>query len=828
MAHPKVWWVGAGISADCPTCAPTASQLAEQLAKALLKLVRTMPSTVAAQRFLHRKRSHWIRVLSMRSSAVTGAQTVAFEQLVGVLQEQLDKDLALLTLAFDNLEPNANHTFLAQRLAAGDLVITTNFDSCIERAFNEGFPGRKLTVAFRPEQIVRALQPNILSDATLIKLHGSLRDPNGGAAMDSVQGTVKAILRAAQRGRLGISQPVGRALEATLRNAHVVFAGYSGSDKMDITPTWRKWRSDSTWTWLVHPRFCGEKLKIDALLRELKRLKCISPKCRTRVGTLAGIGKFEVAPSGSRKQSDIDYLSWVKEQELVDIAPLLVLANLLIEAGLPRDASDLMANFESAIDDADLRTKCVFYKTLGRAASESSDLPRLRRASERLVVSAKQAGLPQELSAAYQHLAVHRLELGGLLEALAFVNRSLRISRRTAESEPIGFGHDLNLKASILSEMGRSRLAALTYVQAIEVYERAEDGEAYRMALNNLSLLAESSGRLLTLLLSKRPSLAAELQGSDETLSQVIRPQERYRIETTSVARRPLEAHDADVQGRALVRWNPALYADRLCNLAQSAIQRGSYGDGERLLRRAYLQYRHVGALGGMVRCWHVLAIIAYDRGQMRSCLYYLRRGREGIEAGYVNGSMLGSLWQMQALVHLCKGEWHEALDALGKAERLKRLAMEDSELLVISYTRAQVLTGMGREARARRGYLMLRSQYEKLGDINGLADVHLQLGNMDLKAGRTSKAYDKFSAALNQYQVCELPLGEWRARFNKAYAATLLKRFDEARALLRLCVKSRVEGLDDGERLKASQVLEAVGGLIRKQKQEVLARTSP
>jgi tetratricopeptide (TPR) repeat protein len=119
-------------------------------------------------------------------------------------------------------DPNANHRYLAKMAKAGiiHVIITTNFDLFLERAFEqEGLSYR----VYRTEEEFESFEfPSHQVQLHLLKLHGCISIPT------TITATVE------QEGR-GLSPFKAKVLEQLLPNYHFVFWGYSGADlKIDL------------------------------------------------------------------------------------------------------------------------------------------------------------------------------------------------------------------------------------------------------------------------------------------------------------------------------------------------------------------------------------------------------------------------------------------------------------------------------------------------------------------------------------------------------------------------------------------------------------------
>lgn len=179
---------GAGVSAPPPSNLPLASALVASARAAFLGRYDT-----------------YIRTFAVRPETF-------FKYVYDLAQPELLKYLKR-GLASD--KPNSDHLFLATALAAGNHVITTNFDRLIERA------GTRLGVLFN--RYVSSLSVRKATAGTLFKVHGSIDSSHSLAV------TIDQI-------GLGLNSQRNSMLKALTRRRTVLVLGYSGYDQLDIMP----------------------------------------------------------------------------------------------------------------------------------------------------------------------------------------------------------------------------------------------------------------------------------------------------------------------------------------------------------------------------------------------------------------------------------------------------------------------------------------------------------------------------------------------------------------------------------------------------------------
>ena len=186
-------------------------------------------------------------------------QTLRFEQVIEILREiGGDKDLVVLDIFDAPGPPTDLHFFLAGMLKRGSVVMTTNFDSLIERAFLSTF-GKKLRSANRLLQIHLESDRSPRSRSTfrwyakqrklgtaVLKLHGTLRTlaterVTGAPSFDAVRAraSIGATLDALGRAVTspGLEPMKNKVLRRVLHGRTLCVLGYSGSDDFDVLPS---------------------------------------------------------------------------------------------------------------------------------------------------------------------------------------------------------------------------------------------------------------------------------------------------------------------------------------------------------------------------------------------------------------------------------------------------------------------------------------------------------------------------------------------------------------------------------------------------------------
>lgn len=263
-AAPTVFFVGAGVSFEQPSRVPMAIPVVEAL-------VRTIaPSTKLAAElmpFLH----------AGRAGELHASDYLRFEVLLEIVHDFVDPDLQVLGFIESFASFNPLHEILAARALAGDSVVTTNFDALIERAVI-ALGAEPITICADAD--FSATPPTFPSCQTpIFKLHGSLKRYEG-ASITATPETLGATIAAIAKGTDGrrLPEPKRSFFQNLVRGQAMLVAGYSGSDDLDIAPTFEELEPASI-LWLHHDDACH--LPEDMTAAEQARVSALSDQQRS-------------------------------------------------------------------------------------------------------------------------------------------------------------------------------------------------------------------------------------------------------------------------------------------------------------------------------------------------------------------------------------------------------------------------------------------------------------------------------------------------------------------------------------------------------------------
>jgi len=208
------FYCAAGISKNCPTHLPLGGELGQAIISGFLEM-RNEDLTLLIQ--LVKKRT--------------------LEELCGIIQNELERKESLVikmaqVLDNEGILPNALHRFMARALHDGHLVITTNYESLIERAYRDlyktPFPTEHIcydkdTFAIflsRPANLV--FERDDYEPGWLLKLHGSFRVSDKDVS--------HSVMTTLQRVGQGLPPAAREVFIQVLQNCPLVVLGYGCMD----------------------------------------------------------------------------------------------------------------------------------------------------------------------------------------------------------------------------------------------------------------------------------------------------------------------------------------------------------------------------------------------------------------------------------------------------------------------------------------------------------------------------------------------------------------------------------------------------------------------
>lgn len=231
LRRPFAVLAGAGISYAPPSCLPTAAEWMRSIISAL-----PLPDAQGAE-LRDATSPAWPKGLGYY-------HFLRFEQILEALRLTIDPKLETLAAALPDSPANTYHHALAALIEAGFPVLTTNFDSLIEKACaGRGTPisvlatqGHYVEYEKHPDRFPRPL----------FKLHGSLTGSLAAVQTDVI-GTFDAV-----SSELIVGSPKWSVIYRILSSHDLLVIGYSGGDDFDVMPIIAHAKNGRRLCWIGH------------------------------------------------------------------------------------------------------------------------------------------------------------------------------------------------------------------------------------------------------------------------------------------------------------------------------------------------------------------------------------------------------------------------------------------------------------------------------------------------------------------------------------------------------------------------------------------------
>ncbi len=172
----KVFFVGAGVSKDWPSCCFTGPELSCLIVESC---VTDLPSFEKYARVI-------TRIIKYNQKASR------LEVLLDIARQGIGKEVFQIFRIFEKSKPNLNHFFLAGAICEGYIVVTTNFDNLIEEAYKQIAPGKPLNLILYDKDFNRWLNTN-RNEPALFKLHGTILDLDYRRKIDTIAATLNSL-----------------------------------------------------------------------------------------------------------------------------------------------------------------------------------------------------------------------------------------------------------------------------------------------------------------------------------------------------------------------------------------------------------------------------------------------------------------------------------------------------------------------------------------------------------------------------------------------------------------------------------------------------------
>lgn len=220
-----VFWVGAGIDVRYPTCLPLGDSLRSKILN--MSIGDTLSSSIDKE-----WNSTYKKLATILENRVWLPRYQRLETIIDCIQDfetnLLSKDASIIKglTCFSDIEPNLNHFVLAHYLLQGASIVTTNYENCIIKAYNE-ITDHQTPMVLECTDLTSSVyifSGNSPTSGKLFYLHGIAAEPNRiGISLSSI--------------KKGLGNAFTKQFKSWIESGKtLIYIGYSGSDSLDVTP----------------------------------------------------------------------------------------------------------------------------------------------------------------------------------------------------------------------------------------------------------------------------------------------------------------------------------------------------------------------------------------------------------------------------------------------------------------------------------------------------------------------------------------------------------------------------------------------------------------
>ncbi|MFW9998434.1 MAG: SIR2 family protein, partial [Candidatus Odinarchaeota archaeon] len=176
-----------------------------------------------------------------------------YEYLIQEFRDKYDPDLVILDYFEECTQPNVIHTFLARMINLGHFVMTTNFDTLIERAVGLDNPSLQIVITRKDFEKYGDPQANWKKGLRIVyKLHGSkINAKTGEDTRESVIITLDGLGKR-KDGDFSVEMFKKPLFLRIVVGRTLIIMGYSGGDDFDIVPTMTQLSGLKRVIWISH------------------------------------------------------------------------------------------------------------------------------------------------------------------------------------------------------------------------------------------------------------------------------------------------------------------------------------------------------------------------------------------------------------------------------------------------------------------------------------------------------------------------------------------------------------------------------------------------
>ncbi|MFX1256479.1 MAG: tetratricopeptide repeat protein [Promethearchaeota archaeon] len=716
------FFIGAGVSMIPPSCLPSWWQVNHLILNSLADESCSIVPEV----------KHLTSLIKEREKD----EKLPPEFVAEIITDRIGKSYFEVLQGLEGDIPNQVHLWLATLAKAGLLtaIITTNFDTLIEKAFE--IIGVPLSVFVDPEDYEKIpseedLVFNINTPCMLLKLHGTATQPN--TCVDTL----------AQRKR-GLHPNIIRALNILGYQTFWIFLGYSGADiEADASYLGIRARMNNSpgFAWLhlpdKRPLSVVSKLaelygvergliEFDVLPEWLKDLETIIPDQINPPHTLnLSMGEIQKIRDEKMRKIKSHSLNWAKMQGKAVCA--IILTDIGMKAAYQGVSRTVLMKLLDGIGDDELSPF-----GLGLVNLQLGDIAHhFGKNKDALSYYQKASKYFQDVDhaegffASLQGIAIIQQNFGYFSEAEKALKDFLEYTLNHNDTE--GYIHGLLDMGSLYREMGKLQ-------EGLKIYN------------DSISLAVQHGLEILHAHALLGLALIENLLGNPENA-------ENHAIEASKIYSR---------------LGDDSFLSETLRELAQIRYKRGDIQEAFKFLEEAKKKAYLVGNNSRMVRAEHVHGVFLQQLGNYADAITILKKASKTAEdLGDFN--LILSIWQNIGLTLQMQGNLDEAYEvyqkALINAEKVDldvKIAGLRNNLGIISEQRGQLNDAL-------KHYLAAEEIFKRTGQLESLAGSQGNIANINFRLGNFQESNQYYEKVLKIFKELEDIGGILRTQYNIA-----------------------------------------------------------
>ncbi len=635
--------------------------------------------------------------------------------------------------------PNQIHLWLATLAKIGKikLIITTNFDTLIEKAFK--MVGASIKVYVDPKEykeIPKLLENSNEDDNSclLLKLHGTATRPE--TCIDTLK----------QR-KQGLDHKITQVLNIIGKQNFWIFLGYSGAD-LDAEPNYlglRHRMNDSPgylWLFLENAKppkavielsdlYGNDRGIIDygTLPNWLDNLKTLLPNNITPPKEFERKeNKIEKLKQEKLEKIKNYSLNWAKKRG--EIVSLLILIDIGYTTGLKEQVRSILEDLMENIDKYKMnaRVKAILFNEYGKVLRNFNENQesisyyekamaefKIIEDKEGYITSVYEISKMQQLFGEYLKaeknmeevvriwrenndyygiitsllgLGILYNNLGKFQEALDTYNEAIELSIKNGEEFTLGLAY--SSKSLTESELGNIEIAEKDTNKAIEIFSRLYDDELLSKAYRNLASLNFDKGEnelaIKNLKLSKEK---AYLSGDKEGIARAKLTESDFKFENGDYS----GAYDILIETNSLINevGDAILIMDMWEKMGLAVQFQGNFGKAIEIYNNALIEANKLGLEGRVANIYNNLGILLEQQGRYEEALKnYLKSYENKKKAGQIkmianSTANIGNLYYRMERLEDALKYYTEALEIFQEIEDIPAILTTKANIINIT-----------------------------------------------------------------------------------------------------------------------------------------------